>query len=220
MVNSRYRFRFCSSTLSTFTNGLGSTVPSRSQRRKKIIEAAGNAFLANGYSDFTMQDVAREAQISRAALYTYFGSRLKVFSNVIEFFLSVIVRSFIDTLERVGEDASIYNKLFAILEARQRMRLSLGSSQKSTFSYKLVKNHHKIIEEKGALPIQRVVKEVISRAYATGELPTFKHTPPPDSVADTIFLFTTAILFSDASEKWKSENLATLLSVFSKGLNT
>ncbi len=195
-------------------------MPSRSQRREKILEAAGNAFLANGYGDVTMQDVAKEAQISRAALYTYFGSKQEVFNGVIEFFLSVIVQSSIDALERVGEDASIYDKLFAIFDARQRLWLGLDSSQKSTFSYELVKNHHKIVEEKGALPIQRVVKEVVNKAYATGELPTFAHTPPPDSVADTIFLSATAILFSDASEKSKSENLATLLSVFSRGLNS
>jgi len=195
-------------------------VPSRSQRREKILEAAGNAFLANGYSDVTMQDVAKEAQISRAALYTYFGSKQEVFSGVIEFFLTVIVQSSMDALERVGEDASIYDKLFAIFDARQRLWLGLDSSQKSTFSYELLKNHHKIIEEKGALPIQQMVKEVVNQAYATGELPTFAHTPPPDSVADTLFLSATAILFSDASEKSKSENLATLLSVFSRGLNT
>jgi AcrR family transcriptional regulator len=153
-------------------------VPSRSQRREKILEAAGNAFLANGYGDVTMQDVAKEAQISRAALYTYFGSKQEVFNGVIEFFLTVIVQSSIDALERVGEDASIYDKLFAVFDARQRLWLGLDSSQKSTFSFELVKNHHKIIEEKGALPIQRVVKEVITQAYATGELPTFAHTPP------------------------------------------
>ena len=195
-------------------------MPSRSQRREKILEAAGNAFLANGYSDVTMQDVAKEAHISRAALYTYFSSKQEVFNGVIEFFLSVIVQSSIDALERVGEDASIHDKLFAIFDARQRLWLGLDSSQKSSFSYELVKNHHKIVEEKGALPIQRVVKEVINQAYATGELPTFAHTPPPDSVAETIFVSATAILFSDASEKSKSENLATLLSVFSRGLNT
>ena len=195
-------------------------MPSRSQRREKILEAAGNAFLANGYSDVTMQDVAKEAQISRAALYTYFGSKQEVFSGVIEFFLTVIVQSSMDALERVGEDASIYDKLFAIFDARQRLWLGLDSSQKSTFSYELIKNHHKIIEEKGALPIQQMVKEVVNQAYATGELPTFAHTPPPNSVADTLFLSATAILFSDASEKSKSENLATLLSVFSRGLNT
>ena len=82
-------------------------MPSRSQRREKILEAAGNAFLANGYGDVTMQDVAKEAQISRAALYTYFGSKQEVFNGVIEFFLSVIVQSSIDALERGGEDASI-----------------------------------------------------------------------------------------------------------------
>ena len=194
-------------------------MPCRSQRREKILEAAGNAFLANGYGDVTMQDVAKEAQISRAALYTYFGSKQEVFNGVIEFFLSVIVRASIDALKQVGEDASIYDKLFTVFDARQRLWLGLDSSQKSTFSYELIKNHHKIIEEKGALPIQRVVKDVITKVYASGELPTFAHTPPPNTVADTLFLSATAILFADASEKTKSDNLATLLSVFWRGLS-
>ena len=132
----------------------------------------------------------------------------------------MIVKSSIDALERVGEDACIYDKLFAIFDARQRLWFGLDSNQRSTFSFELIRNHHKIIEDEGTLPILRVVKDVIRQAYATGELPTFAHTPPPDSVADTIFLSATAILLSDASEKSKSENLATLLSVFSRGLNT
>ena len=193
-------------------------MPSRSQRREKILEAAGNAFLANGYDDVTVQDVAREAQISRAALYTYFGSKSEVFNGVVKFFLSVIVQSSVDALEKVGEEATIYDKLFAVFDARQRLWLGLDSSQKSTFSFELVKNHHKIIEENGALPIQKVVKDIITQAYATGELPTLAHTPQPHTVADTIFLSATAILFADASVKTKSENLVALLSVFSRGL--
>ena len=165
-----------------------------------------------------MQDVAREARISRAALYTYFGGKQEVFNGVIEFFLSVIVQSSVDALEKVGEEATIYDKLFAVFDARQRLWLGLDSSQKSTFSFELVKNHHKIIEENGALPIQKVVKDIITQAYATGELPTLAHTPPPHTVADTIFLSATAILFADASVKTKSENLVALLSVFSRGL--
>ena len=97
-------------------------MPSRSQRREQILEAAGNAFLANGYSDVTMQDLAKKAQISRAALYTYFGSKQEVFSGVIEFFLTVIIQSSIEALERLGDNASIQDKLFAIFDLRQLIR--------------------------------------------------------------------------------------------------
>ena len=61
------------------------------------------------------------------------------------------------------------------------------------------------MDEQSALTIQRAVKEVLRQAYATSELPTFENTPPPDSVADNIFFTATAILFSDAPEKSKSE---------------
>ena len=74
------------------------------------------------------------------------------------------------------------------------------------------------MEKNGALPIQKVVKDIITQAYATGELPAFAHTPPPHTVADTIFLSATATLFADASVKTNSENLVALLSVFSRGL--
>ena len=74
------------------------------------------------------------------------------------------------------------------------------------------------MEKNGALPIQKVVKDIITQAYATGELPAFAHTPPPHTVADTIFISATAILFADASVKPNSENLVALLSVFSRGL--
>ena len=105
---------------------------SRSQRREKILEAAGNAFLANGYDDATMQDVAREAQISRDAMYTYFGSNPEVFNGAIKLFLSLIVQSSGDALGKVSKEATIYDKLFAVFDARQRLWLGLDSSQKST----------------------------------------------------------------------------------------
>ncbi len=97
-------------------------MPSHSQRREQILEAAGNAFLANGYSDVTMQDLAEKAQIFRATLYTYFGSKQKAFSGVIEFFLTVIIQSSINALERVGDNASVQGKLFAVFELRQLIR--------------------------------------------------------------------------------------------------
>jgi len=97
-------------------------VPSRSQRREQILEAAGNAFLANGYSYVTMQDLAKKAQISRAALDTYFGSKQEGFSGIIEFFLTVIIRSSIDALERVGDNASVQGKRFAIFDLLQLIR--------------------------------------------------------------------------------------------------
>ena len=88
-----------------------------------------------------MQDVVREAQISRAATYICFESKREVFNGVIEFFLSVIVQSSVDALEEVGQEATIHDKIFAVFDSRQRLWLGLAPSQKSTFYFELVKNH-------------------------------------------------------------------------------
>ena len=69
-----------------------------------------------------MQDLAEKAQIFRASLYTSFGSKQEVFSGVIKFFLTVIIQSSIDALERVGDNASVQGKLFAIFDLRQLIR--------------------------------------------------------------------------------------------------
>jgi AcrR family transcriptional regulator len=47
----------------------------REKFRRSIIEAAERAIVRKGYSRVTMDDVAREAEISKATLYKYFRSK-------------------------------------------------------------------------------------------------------------------------------------------------
>ena len=44
-------------------------------RKKNIIEAAEKLFLANGYEDTTMSQIANEAEFSKGTLYNYFKSK-------------------------------------------------------------------------------------------------------------------------------------------------
>jgi len=47
----------------------------RESKYEEIVEAAAVAFAANGFSDTTIQDVAREIGITGAAIYYYFDSK-------------------------------------------------------------------------------------------------------------------------------------------------
>jgi len=47
----------------------------REQRRESIVAAAKKVFLQKGIENTTMVDIAREAELSKAALYLYFNSK-------------------------------------------------------------------------------------------------------------------------------------------------
>ncbi|MEE4660065.1 MAG: TetR/AcrR family transcriptional regulator, partial [Halieaceae bacterium] len=49
--------------------------PKRSRTRRRILGAARDLFLADGYSDTTMDAIAAAADISRASLFNYFPSK-------------------------------------------------------------------------------------------------------------------------------------------------
>lgn len=64
----------------------GRSAQAASQRescRNHIIQASTSLFSRNGYLSTTMEDVAREANVSRATLYRYFNNRLEIGNAVV-----------------------------------------------------------------------------------------------------------------------------------------
>ncbi|MDP6978029.1 MAG: helix-turn-helix domain-containing protein [Myxococcota bacterium] len=57
----------------------GSTEP---RKREAILEAAFHAFSRYGFRRTSLEDIAREAGISRASIYTYFQNKEEVFRSV------------------------------------------------------------------------------------------------------------------------------------------
>ena len=53
-------------------NALGAR---RELTRQRIVSAASSALLATGYKNLRVDDVARDAEVTRATLYAYFGSK-------------------------------------------------------------------------------------------------------------------------------------------------
>ncbi len=50
---------------------------------QRIFEAASRLFLSRGFSETTMEAIAQEAGVSKATLYSHYGSRDELFSAVI-----------------------------------------------------------------------------------------------------------------------------------------
>lgn len=67
----------------------------KQQRRNDIIDAAEKVFFSKGYENSSMDDVAKQAELSKGTLYLYFHSKEDLYAAI------------------VGRGASIMNKLFS-----------------------------------------------------------------------------------------------------------
>ena len=69
----------------------------RSKRRREILNAARTLFRTKGYNGTTMEEIAREAELSPGALYLYFNNKEELWAS-----LSFEVLEYVnETIERV-----------------------------------------------------------------------------------------------------------------------
>ncbi len=56
----------------------------KTERKKAIVVAAERVFFSKGYEKSTMDDVAKEAELSKGTLYLYFDSKESLYFEIIE----------------------------------------------------------------------------------------------------------------------------------------
>jgi AcrR family transcriptional regulator len=56
----------------------------RQERMRQILKAAGKLFLKKGYTNTTMRDICRKAELSTGAVYFYFKSKEEIYSRICE----------------------------------------------------------------------------------------------------------------------------------------
>jgi len=65
----------------------------KEERRTQILDAAVACFARKGYYETTMDDIVREANLSKGTLYWYFKSKLELFRNLNELWFAEIMES-------------------------------------------------------------------------------------------------------------------------------
>jgi TetR/AcrR family transcriptional repressor of nem operon len=99
-------------------------------RRKEILDGAQRLVYAKGFDQMTIQDILNEVQISKGALYHYFGSKADLLEALVERMVDEIEPALIAVVE--NENLSGLEKLQRYLDtavrwktARKSMLLSL-----------------------------------------------------------------------------------------------
>jgi AcrR family transcriptional regulator len=153
----------------------------RQALRQSIIQAAERLLIRSGYASLTMDDVAREAEISKATVYHYFRSKGDL---VLELFVYYFEKFYRNIVRIVSESKSAREKLKEVIAyflrvSREKetisrvlmvdriflkkMRILAGETSRSSSREKdlvaeIKKQREKIIEE-----ASRIIEEGIAR---------------------------------------------------------
>ncbi|MEE4661028.1 MAG: TetR/AcrR family transcriptional regulator, partial [Halieaceae bacterium] len=89
--------------------------PKRSRTRRRILGAARDLFLADGYSDTTMDAIAAAADISRASLFNYFPSKTDLLDALGGDLESRLLRALTHYRDKHARAPEVLNALFGRL---------------------------------------------------------------------------------------------------------
>lgn len=87
----------------------------KERHRAEILEAAERIFAQKGYRSATVEEIAKEAEFSIGALYTFFKSKEELYSRVIEKFINEFLTEFQEKVQAAEDPAKA---IAALIELR------------------------------------------------------------------------------------------------------
>src|SRR5690242_7213126 len=84
-------------------------------KRVHIIETAMDLFAGKGYEGTSIRDIAEKASVNLAMVNYYFGSKEKLFENIVEY-KSAVTRGLLDEILKNDKLSSI-EKIYAIIDS-------------------------------------------------------------------------------------------------------
>ena len=191
----------------------------RERRRIKLIRSAAELFLTYGREGVSMQSIAEAADISRASLYTYFGSKDEIFDAAVDGITFSVRDRAKNALREMSEGASLQEKLFSMFEAQQKAWFEVSERQRSIFYFEIWRRSQSLARERGEMmPFHELVLDTLEKE------PTLDYSSPDHDLPDlnilsnTIYLGASAILYADAGASEKKKLLGTFVNVFAMGL--
>jgi AcrR family transcriptional regulator len=197
----------------------------RERRRQQIIVAAKRVFSEKGYSKSTMEDIAREAELSPGTLYLYFKNKDELYAS-----LSLRILQYLNIrLEDVKKEkdieprqkvAAIKEALFDVYQFDPMILINMFHLQSSetlkNLSSSLLENITELSRNSLAI-LAEIFKD------DTGQDIFANH--PPAAIADIIWsLFTGVILWEeskrmiDNEKDFLKQTLDVAFEIFSRGI--
>ena len=130
----------------------------RLQRRQLILEAARRVFFRCGFRQATMEQIAQEAELGKATLYDYFGSKEELYVALLEEGLRLL-DAHMEQVEQHYRTRPVREAIHAMAQAYVRF------AQEQPEYFVLLMHVSTALE----LPLERVPQELLQRLHALQE---------------------------------------------------
>lgn len=156
----------------------------REATRDGILEAALRCFARDGYRRTAMDRVAREAGVSRAAVYLHFPNKEALFRALVG---GLYERALEAATTAASSDADLVTRIFGILEAKsvRFFELLRGSAHAEEF---LGENHRLCgdLSARAAEKYRRILSRTLAGADASGQISLAAAELKPAQAADLL----------------------------------
>ena len=142
----------------------------RDERRQQILRAAALVFARDGFAAAQMEDVAREAGVSKGLLYHYFESKPALFTAIIGLVADGVTRLQDEALKRPGRAAErlawlVAQEVAGIRDREHMFTLVLGAFQGTSVPAEAQDRAAALTRSSG-----RVLEALIAAGQAEGDV--------------------------------------------------
>ncbi len=171
----------------------------RERRRQQIIVAAKRVFSQKGFSKSTMEDIAREAELSPGTLYLYFKNKDELYASLslrILQYLNIRLEDLkggneLDPRQKIND---IKEALYDVYQFDPMVLISMFHLQSS----ETLKNLSSPLLE-SITELSRNSLKILAQIFRDGRLANGIIDQPPDDIAEIIWsLFTGVVLWEES----------------------
>ena len=147
------------------------SVEKTAQTKRAILSAATEVFLARGFSDARMEDIASRASVAKGLLYIYYPNKISLFESVV----GELAAEPLSNLDRFRPEAGESVRSFMLRNVRPLLR-DFGNSRRGAL-IRLVLGEGARIPAVGDIyrrlafePLLKAIRQALLHAQANGEL--------------------------------------------------
>ena len=184
-------------------------------KEKQIVDAARKLFYKFGFKKVSMDEIAREAGVTKKTVYTYFSSKEELFKYFIQEELDNM-KKIVEDIEKEDLDffEAVHQIIFQLIKYKnKRQFFKLMTNEAEVLKSSIASKSLNLIDEQIQSYIYDIVKNAMDKGYIKKE--------DPEVVTFLVYKMYIALMFdwSETREKLDEEEIAkTILDILKNGL--
>lgn len=184
-------------------------------KEKQIVDAARKLFYKFGFKKVSMDEIAREAGVTKKTVYTYFSSKEELFKYFIQEELDNM-KKIVEDIEKEDLDffEAVHQIIFQLIKYKnKRQFFKLMTKEAEVLKSSIASKSLNLIDEQIQSYIYDIVKNAMDKGYIKKE--------NPEVVTFLVYKMYIALMFdwSETREKLDEEEIAkTILDILKNGL--